>query len=61
MLTQMARNWRIEVDSTLQWVKWREEIQYEMKREGGRTSNNYRRRWKPVNIKQQSTNLIWDA
>jgi len=61
MLTKMARNRIIEVDSTLQWAKRRGGNRYEMQREGGRRSNNYRRRRKPVNSKQQSTNLIWDT
>ena len=61
MLIKMARNCRIEVDSTLQWAKRRGRNRYEMQREGGRRSNNHRRRRKPVNSKQQSTNLIWDT
>ena len=38
----MARNRIIEVDSTSQWAKWRGGNRYEVQREGGRTSNNYK-------------------
>ena len=43
MLTKMARNWRIEVDSTSKWANWRGGNRYETQREGGRTSNNYKK------------------